>query len=150
MSTSRDLYDGIAAMMVAGVAGTSYTPSGVTVSGGITVKNLPSTPDKITALNVVIQGDDVTMPRSQVMVQLRARGLPNDPIGPDEMLDAFKEILHGTSNLVMGATTVIQMNRRIRVPMGMDLASKRWESIDQYYLDVDVAPTAVQPAQGSW
>jgi hypothetical protein len=110
---------------------------------------MPASPDRVITLTAVNQGDDITMPLGQVMVQVRGRGLPNRPTDVDDLLDSIFAVLHGTTNLVFGSVTVVQMNRKVSVPMGMD-DSKRWERVDQYYLDLDFPPTANRPAQGSW
>lgn len=152
MSTTEDFLTGIAGMIVVGVPGTSYSPNPATLvaNKGIVMKLMPVSPDEIITLNAVAQGDDISMPLGQIMLQVRARGAKNNPLSPDTMLDNIFGVLHGSTNLVFGSMTVVQLNRRIRVPMGMDEASKRWEAIDQYYADVDYPPTALRPIQGSW
>lgn len=149
MSVTTDLLEGIAGMIVAGVAGTTYNPSAATVNGGILLKFMPASPDRVITLTAVFQGDDITMPLGQVMVQVRGRGLPNRPTDVDDLLDDIFAVLHGTTNLVFGSVTVIQMNRKVSVPMGMD-DSKRFERVDQFYLDLDFPASANRPAQGSW
>lgn len=149
MSTTTDLLDGVAGMIVAGVAGTSYNLNAPTVNGGIVQKLMPASPDRVVTLTAVNQGDDITLPSGQVMVQVRGRGLPNIPSDVDDLLDSIFTVLHGTTNLVFGTVTVVQMNRKVSVPMGMD-DLKRWERIDQYYLDVDFPPTNLRPPGGSW
>lgn len=146
---TTDILEGIAALIVAGVPGTSYNPAAPTVNGGILLKLMPASPDRVITLAAVVQGDEISMPRGQVMVQVRGRGLPNRPTDVDDLLDSIFPVLHGTTNLVFGSLTVIQMNRRVSVPMGMD-DSKRWERADQYYLDVDFPPTINRPDAGSW
>lgn len=149
MSVTKDLLEGIAGMIVAGVPGTSYNLAAPTVDGGIVLKLMPASPDRVITLTAVNQGDDITMPLGQVMVQVRGRGLPNRPTDVDDLLDSIFDVLHGTKNLTFGSVTIVQMNRKVSVPMGMD-DSKRWERIDQFYLDLDFPATANRPAQGSW
>lgn len=152
MSVTTDLLAGIAGMITAGVTGTAWDPAGVYQAGqtGIFLKLMPTAPDRVITLTAVSQGDNPSMPLGQVMIQVRGRGLPNRPTDVDDLLDACFDVLHGTTDLVFGATTVVQMNRRVSAPMGMDEASKRWERVDQYYLDVDYPPTVLRPVQGSW
>lgn len=145
---TTDLLEGIAGMIVAGVPGTSYNPAAPTVNNGILLKLMPASPDRLIVLTAVNQGDDISMPLGQIMVQVRGRGVPNRPTDVDDLLDDVFDVLHGTTNLVFGSLTVIQMNRKVSVPMGMD-DSKRWERIDQYYLDVSTAPTALRPVSGN-
>lgn len=151
MSDTSDLLTGLAAMIAGAGLGITYNQNGIYTSGqtGILMKVMPSTPDRVVVLNAVSQGDHITLPQGQVMVQIRGRGLPGQPLDVDTLLDSIKTILHGSTNLIFGGVTVIQMNRQVRAPLGMD-DSKRWETADQYYLDVATPPTALQPASGSW
>lgn len=153
MSNTRTLLEGLAAHIAAADVGVTWNadqsipyPVGQT---GIVMKIMPQSPDRVVTLNAVWGGDDITMPRSAPMVQIRARGLPNRPLDVDDLLDPIADVLHGSTYLTFGALTVIQMNRRVIVPLGMD-DSKRWERADQYYLDVDVPPTINRPDAGSW
>lgn len=151
MSATSDLLAGIAQMIAGAGLGITFNAGGVYTAGqtGVFMKIMPAAPDRVVTLAAVIQGDDVSMPLGQIMVQVRGRGLPNRPVDVDDLLDSIFGVLHGTTNLVFGSVTVIQMNRRVSVPMGMD-DSKRWERIDQYYLDVDFPATTNRPEQGSW
>lgn len=150
MSTTGDLVDGIAGIIVAAGLAT-FNPNGVyqPTDTGIFEKIMPAAPNRVITLTAVYQGDDITMPLGQVMVQVRGRGVPNKPRDVDDLLDPIFNILHGATYLTLGSVTVIQMNRRVSTPMGMD-DSKRWERVDQYYLDVDFPATTNRPAQGSW
>lgn len=151
MASTTELLDGFATTIAAaGLA--SWNPTGVYTSGqtGIFRKILPADPDRAIALTLVNTDDDVTMPLGQKMLQVKGRGVPNNPTDVDDLLDSIFDILHGATGLVFGGQTVIQCLRRVSVPMGMDEASHRWERLDQYYLDVDAAPTANRPEQGAW
>lgn len=151
MSAAQDLTDGVAALLAANATPTItwHPASGYSDSEtGIYRKKLPAGGRAI-AISVVFQGDDPSLPLGKVMVQLRARGSKNDPIDVDNLLDSCFDVLHGTTNLAMGACTVVQMNRSVSVPLGMDDATG-WERADQYYLDVSFPPTITRPAAGSW
>lgn len=151
MSDTSDLLTGIATMIAGAGLGITYSPAGTYLASqtGIFMKIMPATPDRVVTLTAVNQGDNITMPLGQVMVQVRGRGIAGNPVDVDDLLDSIFNILHGTTNLTFGGLTVIQMNRKVSVPMGMD-DSKRWERVDQYYLDVSTPPTALRPASGSW
>ena len=150
MSATSDLLTGIATMSAAAGVGT-YSPSGVYTAGqtGIFMKVMPANPDRVIVLTAVNQGDDISNPFGQIMVQARFRGLPGQPLDVDDLADSFFSIFHGTTGLVFGTMGAVQMNRKVSVPNGMD-DLKRWERIDQYYLDVDFPLTANRPAGGSW
>lgn len=153
MSALTDLYNGIATMIAAQTTPTIvWNPTGVYTANqtGIMLKLMPVAPDRVVTLTLVPQGDDPSMPLGQVMLQVRGRGLANRPTDVDDLLDSIFVVLHGTKDLPMGSCTIVQMNRRVMVPMGMDDASKRWERVDQYYLDVDYPPTINRPEGGSW
>ena len=66
-----------------------------------------------------------------------------------KLLDPIFDYLHGRTDVPLGGQTVVQILRRVSAPMGSD-ANHRWERADQYYSDVDAAPTALRPAGGAW
>lgn len=149
----RDLLEGIGAYLaVKGVGSYTADPTVVPAAGStaITIKLFPSAPDRVVMLNVVSQGDDPSMPLGKFMLQVRSRGNPNDPMDVEDVVDAAFNALHGVQNLVCGSVTVIQLERRVSVPMGMDAASKRWGRLDQFYGDLAFSPTNLRPEGGFW
>ena len=151
MSTTTDLLTGLAGMIAGAGLGITYNQAGAYTAGqtGIFMKIMPATPDRVVTLTLVPRRDDITMPYGQAMVQVRGRGLPNNPLDIDSLLDSIFDILHGTKDLTFGTAHVTQMNRESSVPNGMDDA-KRWERFDAYAIDLDVPPTVLRPAGGSW
>lgn len=152
MSATTDLLTGVAVKIAAEVTPTIvYTSLGVYTAGqtGIMMKVMPATPDRVVTLALVTQGDNITQPLGNWMLQVRGRGLPGQPLDVDDLMDSIFDVLHGTQNLVFGTVTVIQMNRQVSVPMGEDTA-KRWERVDQYYLDVNLPGSTNRPTAGSW
>lgn len=150
MGATRDLLNGIAGMIVTAGIGV-LNPNGIYAANdtGILFLIMPAAPDRAITLTAVSQGDNITMPLGQVMVQVRVRGLPNNPLDALDLSDSIFGILHGAKDLTFGSVHVIQMNRKVNVPMGQDDA-KRTELVDQYYLDVDAPETTLRPAGGSW
>jgi hypothetical protein len=116
---------------------------------GIVFKVVPAKPDRVVILTAVPMSDDISMPLGQVMLQVRTRGLPNDPLDVDDLGDSIFDLLQGRTGDVFGDTTVIQMRRTTSIPNGQD-AAERFERVDQLYLDIDYPPTALRPIQGSW
>ncbi len=116
---------------------------------GILMKAVPPSPDRIVTITVVPLSDDIAAPQGQVMVQLRYRGAPGEPLDVDELADAVKPLFHGLTNMPMGDHTVVQCDRRQSVPLGQD-SSKRWERADQFYLDVEYPPTVLVPEGGTY
>lgn len=151
MSNTRALTEGIAAFLAGAGIGLSWNPSGTYSGGqtGIFTKMVPQSPARVVTLTVVWGGDDVTMPSSAPMIQIRGRGVENRPLDVDDLLDGVFDVLHGRTNLVIGGLTVVQINRRVQVPLGPD-ENGRWERIDQYYADVAVPATTNRPNGGSW
>lgn len=116
---------------------------------GVVMKAVPAAPDRLVTITVVPLSDDIAAPQGQVMVQLRYRGLPNNPLDVDNLADAVKPLFHGLTNTVMGAHTVVQCDRRQSVPLGQD-ELKRWSRADQFYLDVEYPPTPLVPDGGTY
>lgn len=151
MAATKELLTGIAELLAGAGLGLSWNPAGVYAAGqtGIFMMVMPATPNRVVTLALVSNSDDVTMPLGQKMLQVRGRGLPNDPLDVGELLDPIFDVLHNRPTFTIGGQTVIQMNRQVSAPMGQDDA-RRFERADQYYLDVDAAPTANRPVGGSW
>lgn len=150
MATTRDLLEGVAGTLkAAGLV--EWNADAVYAAGqtGVFMKRMPAAPDRVVVLTAVSRGDDPSMPLGQIMLQVRGRGRPNQPLDVDDLLDSIFAVLHGSTDLPFGDMTVIQCNRRITAPMGMDDA-KRWERADQYYIDADYPATDNRPFGGSW
>lgn len=116
---------------------------------GVVFKAVPPKPDRLVTVSVVPLTDDLAAPQGQVMVQLRYRGLPNNPLDVDALADSIKPLFHGLANTVMGSHTVVQCDRRQSVPLGQD-DLKRWSRADQFYLDVEYPPTPLVPLGGTY
>lgn len=151
MAATKDILDGIAQLLAGAGLGLSYDPSAVYGPGetGIFMMHMPDSPDRCVVLNLVDTSDDPSMPLGSKMLQVRGRGARNDPLDVGEILDPIFDTLHARENVTVGGQTIIQILRRVSAPMGSD-ENRRWERADQYYLDVDAAPTALRPAGGSW
>lgn len=150
MSVERDIVVGVAGLIdAAGLA--TFKPSGVYADSetGVIFKVVPAKPDRVVVLTAVPMSDDISMPLGQVMLQVRTRGLPNNPLDVDDLAGPIFDLLQGRTYDTFGDTTVIQVRRTTSIPNGQD-AAERFEKIEQYYLDVDYAPTALRPPQGSW
>lgn len=151
MAATKDILDGVAQLLAGAGLGLSYDPAAVYGAGetGIFMMHMPDSPDRCVVLNLVDTSDDPSMPLGSKMLQVRGRGARNDPLDVGELLDPIFDTLHTRENVTVGGQTIIQILRRVSAPMGSD-ANLRWERADQYYLDVDAAPTALRPAGGSW
>lgn len=149
MAATRDLLTGLAQMIHDTGIGV-YNPSGAYTAAqtGIIFKNVPTTPDRVIVLTAVPLTDMTMIPVGKVLVQVRTRGVPNDPLDVDDLGDAVFDLMQGLTNLSLGSTHIIQCLRNSSVPMGQD-ASKRWERVDHMYLDLDYPPTVNRPS-GGW
>jgi hypothetical protein len=116
---------------------------------GIVMKAVPPSPDRVVTITVVPRSDDIAAPQGEVMVQLRFRGLPNQPLDVDALADAVKPLFHGLSKVPMGDHVLVQCDRRQSVPLGQD-AFKRWERADQFYLDVEFPSSDLVPEGGTY
>lgn len=149
MGATRDLLTGLAQMINdSGIA--VYDPSGVYTAGqtGIIFKNVPTTPDRVVVLTAVPFTDLTMVPAGLVLVQVRTRGLPNNPLDVDDLGDAVFDLLQGLRDQTFGTVHIIQCLRKSSVPMGQD-SSKRWERVDHMYTDLDFPATVNRPS-GGW
>ena len=148
MAAARDLLTGIAGMIADTGIGV-FNPSGVYAGTdtGIIFKNMPAKPDRAVVLTAVPLTDMTAIPVGKMLVQVRTRGLPNNPLDVDDLGDAIFDLLHGVTDKVMGSTHIIQCLRNSSVPMGVDTAS-RWERVDHFYIDLDYPPTVNRPENG--
>lgn len=150
MGAATDLSEGFA-QIIAGTGNAVFDPTGAygAADTGIVFKTVPAAPDRVVVLTVVPMSDDLAAPQGQVMVQVRTRGLPNNPLDVDDLADSIHPYLHGMKSVQMGSVFVVQGDRRQSVTLGQD-ALKRWERIDQYYLDVEYPPTDLVPEGGTY
>lgn len=151
MGATKELLTGVAELLATSGLGLSWNPNGVYQPGqaGIFMMFTPPTPDRVVVLNLVDTSDDPSMPLGTRMLQVRGRGAKNDPLDVAELLDPIFTVLHGRTNWVVGGQTIVQCLRRVSAPMGAD-ETGRVERADQFYLDVDAAPSVLRPDGGSW
>jgi hypothetical protein len=145
MAASRDLLTGIAQMIEDTSIGV-FNPTGVygATDTAIIFKNMPSKPDRVITLTAVPLTDMTMIPVGKMLVQVRTRGLPNNPLDVDDLGDAIFDLLHGLTNVTMGSTHIIQCLRNSSVPMGVD-NSQRFERVDHFYIDMDYPGTVNRP-----
>lgn len=153
MTATSDILTGVA-QLIAGAGIATWNPNGVyTLSQtGILMKIMADgagVPDRVVVLNLVPLTDDISLPLGRSMLQVAGRGIRNQPLDVDALMDPIFDLLHGRTGDVFGTVTVVQMFRTSSVPMGED-ALTRSERADKYFLDVAAAPTALRPAGGSW
>lgn len=153
MTATNDILTGIA-QLIAGAGIAVWNPNGAyqLTDTGILMKIMADgagVPDRVVVLNLVPLTDEISNPLGRSMLQVAGRGLRNQPLDVDALLDPIFDLLHGRKGDVFGSVTVVQMFRTSSVPMGED-ALVRQERSDKYYLDVAAAPTTNRPAAGSW
>ncbi|OYV64455.1 MAG: hypothetical protein B7X07_06370 [Actinobacteria bacterium 21-64-8] len=153
MTATSDVLTGIAQLIAgAGIATWNPTGSYALTDTGILMKIMADgtgVPDRVVVLNLIPLTDEVSNPLGRSMLQVAGRGLRNDPLDVDALMDPIFDLLHGRTGDVFGTVTVVQMFRTSSVPMGED-ALTRSERADKFYLDIAAAPTALRPAGGSW
>lgn len=148
-TAARDLLTGIAQMIADNGIG-AYRTAGAYQPNetAIVFKAMPTSPDRAIVLTAVPMTDAVFTPMGMTLVQARCRGLPGDPLDVDDLGDALFDLLHGLRDHTFGSVHIIQCLRNSSVPMGQD-ASKRWERVDHFYIDLDYPPTTNRPV-GGW
>lgn len=72
-------------------------------------------------------------------MQVRTRA-STDPDDESDLRDAVFDALHGRTNLTFGSVHVIQILRKVTVPMGKD-ASDRWSFAQTYQIDINTPPS---------
>lgn len=152
MTDSLDLLDGVAALIVAGVAGTAYNTAGTYTTGQVGIFNMlmPATPDEVITLTWVPQVENPSLPQGSGLLQIRCRGAANKPRRPVEILDQISALFLGKMTIPLTSTLqIMQVRDRVRAPLGMD-DSKRWDWTDNYTLDVAYTPTVARPDGGNW
>jgi hypothetical protein len=146
----RDLAVGFATMIADSSIGTYRSDGSAYLDGetAIVLKRMPPSPDRVICLTAVPMTDETEASFGMVLVQVKMRGLPNDPYDVDDLGDAIFDLMQNTKNTVFGSTHAIQILRNSSVPMGED-AKLRWERIDHYYVDLDYPETAKRNL-GGW
>lgn len=146
MSATSDLLDGLAQFLAdAGVA--TYRGDGSAYLAGETAvvfALMPQEPDRVVCLTDYTLADDAANPWSTVRVQVRTRGVPNDPMDVRALRDAVYVALQSESALTLGSVTVAQVLRVSSIPLGIDV-NNRYELADNYTLDVQLPATANRP-----
>lgn len=146
MSPTSDLLTGLAQFLAdQGVVtyrsdGSAYAASETGVVFGL----MPQTPDRVVCLTDYPVNDDAANPWSQVRVQIRTRGVPNDPLDNAQLRDAVNTALQSKAALTFGSVTVAQALRISSIPMGID-DNRRFEYADNYQFDVQLPSTANRP-----
>ena len=133
MTTTADLLEGVAVWLAAQGVGV-YRPDSVHPAGetAVTLKRLPTAPDRAVAVNVYDTRDDLTTPLREVMVQLRFRA-PGPLTAVDEFADSVFPLLHMRHHFDAGTVRVQRAVRRSSAPMGAD-DNRREERADNYAL----------------
>jgi hypothetical protein len=138
MSWTSDLLIGIAEHLHAEGVGT-WTPTGVYASGqtGIYIAVMPpgsttsSSHDRAIVLTDYDPNGGTTGGDTSMRLQVRCRGLRNDPLSAIAIKDAVRLALEGLDAVQFGAVTVSGINHLTGTPMGID-ANQRHERSDNY------------------
>ncbi|UFS59473.1 minor capsid protein [Subtercola endophyticus] len=147
MSVTTDLLTGIAGLLDNAGIGVTYRANAPYTAGetGVFFLTMPAAPDRLLVLNIIPMSDYITVAVGRVLLQVAGRGLRNNALDVDSLMDAVFGVLHGRTDLTFGTAHVIQMNRDSAVPMGQD-ENIRNERADKYWLDVDYPATVYRPS----
>lgn len=139
---TSQLLTGLAELLHTGGAGTWRT-SGAYTAGetAIVIRGIPQHPDRLITLAAYPLGDDLPgMADHTVGVQVRCRGLADDPRSVDDIADAVYELLDSLGRTALSAVQVVDVTRRNHTSLGQD-TNRRWESSSNYYVEA-MRPTA--------
>lgn len=140
MSWTSDVIVGIAEHLHAEGAGT-WNPNGVYTAGqtGIYIAVMPpgattnSSWDKAIVLTDYDPDGGTTGGDTAMRLQVRCRGLRNDPLSALAIKDAVRAALEGLDAVQFGTVTVSGINHLNGTPMGID-GNQRHERSDNYQI----------------
>lgn len=132
MSWTSDLLIGLAEHLAAQGVG-SWSPSGVYTSGqtGIFIAVMPPAPDKAIVLTDYDPNGGNTSGDVAPRVQVRCRGLRNDPFSAIDLASAVRDAIDGLAHVTFGSVEVSGINHISGVPLGVD-GNDRHERSDNY------------------
>jgi hypothetical protein len=108
---------------------------------GIVIRAVPQSPDRVITLAAYPLGTALQgMADHQAAIQIRVRGVPDDPRDCDDLADAIHDALDSATGLRWGGIPVVQIWRQSYTSLGQD-TNRRWERSENYYLDT-MRPTA--------
>jgi len=105
---------------------------------------MPQAPDRVVCLTDYSLSDDAGNPWGQRRVQVRTRGLPDQPQDTWLLRDSVYDFLQSAAALTFGSVTVAQALRVSSIPLGVD-DNRRFEYADNYTFDVQLAPSLNRP-----
>lgn len=98
----------------------------------LTLKRLPTSPDRAIAVNAYGSDDSITLPMSVISIQLRFRAA-GSRTDVDDLADAVFPLLHGRHHFLMGDILVARAYRLNFASIGAD-DNRREERVDNYEL----------------
>ena len=140
MSITTDLLTGLATdMAAAGLGAFTGGPGGT-----IFFKELPTKPDRATAVTAYASQDDAAQNLSVIRVQFYFRGVPNSATSVDDDADAVFLWLQGLQGRQYGSVWVAHALRISTIQLGVD-DSKRSERSDNYAFTCNLPETSGRP-----
>jgi hypothetical protein len=133
---TSQLLTGIAELLHTGGAGT-YQASGAYADGdtAIVIRAVPQAPDRLITLAAYPLGDDLPgMADHLIGVQIRCRGLPDDPRSVQDIDDEIFDLLDSYGRGTVGTVSVVDITRRSYTSLGQD-TNRRWETSSNYYVE---------------
>lgn len=133
--TSR-LLTGLAELLATGGAGTWRASGAYTAAEtAIVIRAIPQDPDRIITLAAYPIGSDLPgMADHTVGVQVRCRGVPDDPRDVEDLADTVFELLDSYGRGTVGTIPVVDIVRRSYTSLGQDV-NRRWETSSNYYVE---------------
>lgn len=119
-----------------------WNPTGVYTADqvGITLSAVPQEPDQLIVLTARPISDDPVLNDSITAVQIRHRGLPNNPRGVLDRDDAVFDLIQGIHDTEIGGLPIVVAWRQGGGPLGQD-QNLRWEHASTFYLRTAIPTT---------
>lgn len=139
---TSQLLTGLAELLAAGGVGT-WRASGAYAAGetAIVIRAVPQDPDRLITLAAYPLGSDLPgMADHAVGVQVRCRGVPDDPRDVEDLADAVFDLLDSYGRGTVGTVSVVDIVRRSYTSLGQD-TNRRWETSSNYTVEA-MRPTA--------
>lgn len=136
MITTRAMLIGVARYLHAQGVG-KYIEQGDTSSyfapgdTAIVIGSMPTDPDKVICLGAYGGTESTSLAWDSPMVQVRTRGIPQDDLGPDDLADEVRNVLHQARYVPAGPGSLSSITRSSWVPLGED-SNQRGERSDNY------------------
>jgi hypothetical protein len=148
MSYERDLLTGLAQMIADNNIATFLADGKYAATdNGIVFGVWPQSPDRCIVLNYTSLVLATMIPMEHGLLEFHVRGRAGDPFDAKDTASALRDLIHNIHNTSIGGVAVTQILHHNSVPLVQD-SNRRMEVLEQFYVDLDTAPTPNRPDNG--